>query len=636
VRTNLLLLAALSGALGCASFKTSEVRTVSATAASTRASSQQVRPQITAEGECVTAELVEHGEAKGAICLADAQAKGLTIVDLTDEWTPTLFQPTRDGRVPHFRDRYLELAQEKGGDIDALAELYGVVPAFAVVRARLADEQRHACHAAIDPKPILLLDRTYTQDHAKQVKASLLGHRWLTKQLETERAKRKLPTIDALEGDKTWNTRYVRWRKLGELKTALVTTQQKLRCEGWLLDKEVNGEFGWRMGDALEYFQRRNFLMPTERLDKETRQAMQLDSYEHDFRLALRILRERVVEAAGILEDGTAGTGPQPVLGRMLDPEAMRAARGHKPLPDAAPDLVGAATEAAAKHLGWTGPAEVRAFFEKYPSGTRVAFALPPVPSYYKPHMELSVVIDRGDVHYDVRPPARRRVVARRPTLVVYADDNGTKRPLVRWPTTIGGWADQRLPSGWLVQRWKESDVGPRIWKDLTAAPAWLPPKSTPDKELVRNLYNGKHELKTDLLGPGPRSAFGMALFEHVQVVKLRNGEERHDNNGIGTHGSSSVTSIVHGTSHGCHRLYNQLAVRLANFILHHREYVVKGEEKVTYRRNLWHAGQSFRAEVDTRGFIYELTPPVPVNVTKGRILSKRKTPPKNSAPARP
>ena len=78
-----------------------------------------------------------------------------------------------------------------------------------------------------------------------------------------------------------------------------------------------------------------------------------------------------------------------------------------------------------------------------------------------------------------------RRIVPHRPTLVLYVDDHGTKRPLVRWPTTIGGWADQRLPDGTLVQRWKESDVGPRIWRDIYAGPTWLPPKSTPDKELV-------------------------------------------------------------------------------------------------------------------------------------------------------
>ena len=77
------------------------------------------------------------------------------------------------------------------------------------------------------------------------------------------------------------------------------------------------------------------------------------DSRELDFRLALRILRERVVDATGLVEDGTAGAGPQPILGRWLDPAAMRGARGNeRPLANAAPDLIGAATEAAARQLG--------------------------------------------------------------------------------------------------------------------------------------------------------------------------------------------------------------------------------------------------------------------------------------------
>ncbi|HEY5924930.1 MAG TPA: hypothetical protein VIV11_24785, partial [Kofleriaceae bacterium] len=154
-------------AISCATGTTSGTRTAAvATKANTQASSQQLTPQITTEGECVTAELVEGGVAKGAICVADAQAKGLTIVDLGETWTPTLFQPTRDGQAPNFRARYLELATEKGEGIDALAELYGIVPAFSIVKSRLADDARHGCHAAIDAAQIVLLDRTWSQSNA--------------------------------------------------------------------------------------------------------------------------------------------------------------------------------------------------------------------------------------------------------------------------------------------------------------------------------------------------------------------------------------------------------------------------------------------------------------------------------------
>ena len=142
-------------ALSCAS-RSSGHRTVRAPVTTAAASSQEIIPKLTSNGECISVELFEGGESKGAICVADAQARGYTVVDLTDEWTPTLFAPA-DGQTPNFRARYLELAAEKGETgIDALSELYGVVPALSIVRARLSDEERHACQAAIDPSPIVL------------------------------------------------------------------------------------------------------------------------------------------------------------------------------------------------------------------------------------------------------------------------------------------------------------------------------------------------------------------------------------------------------------------------------------------------------------------------------------------------
>jgi hypothetical protein len=610
--------------------------------ASAQASARELPARVAREGHCVTAIVVEAGREHGEVCASEARARGLTVVDLTDAWTPGLFAPGDDGRVPSFHDRYLAMAAERDdrgrplrGE-DALAELYGVVPAVSIVHARLADDARHACRAAIDPKPLAALARPLSQDDKDAIK---LADAWRTTyegMLDREAQRRKLADRAALADVPEWAPRFAKWKALDDQHAALVTAEQELRCEGWLLDKDVDGSFTWRTGSAVELFQRRNFLMPTERLDPDTRDALQVDSRELDFRLALRVLRERTADATGLIEDGTAGAGPQPILGRVLDPAPMQKARGGEPMPGAAPDLIGAATEAAARELGWTGPQEVRAFLDRHAAGVRVAVQLPSAPAYHSPHMALSAEIDRGDVFYDDEPPPFRRIVPHRPTLVLYVDDGGTRRPLVRWPTTIGGWADQRLADGSVVQRWKESDVGPRVWRDLFAGPTWLPPKSTPDRDLVKNLYNGHWALKSEVFGPGPHAAYGMILLEHLQAVTLKDGTVRFDDNGIGTHGSASVTSIVNGTSHGCHRLYNQLAVRLGDFLLRHRDHVVKGEQPEQYRRYVVHNDEVFRAAIDTRGFLYELTPPVPVNVLKGRIISRRKVPPTMSAPAHP
>ena len=599
-----------------------------------QASARVLPGELDRDGRCIMVETVDGG----ALCAADARGRGLTIVDLTDGWTPAMFAPAGDGQVPSFHDRYLAIAAER--DDDGLAELYGVVPALAIVRARLDDDARHACHAAVDPAPIAALDRTLSQDDRDAVRLADAWRQSYAALLDRERARRGLLSIAELAVVPEWSARVAKWKQLDDEHVALVTAEQELRCEGWLLDKDSDGSFTWRTGNAIELFQRRNFLMPTERLDADTRDALQVDSRELDFRLALRVLRERVVDATGLVEDGTAGAGPLPILGRMLDPAPMRMARSGQPMANAAPDLIGAATEAAARELGWTDAAHVRAFLARHPDGARVALRLPPPPPYHAAHMALSAEIDRGDVFYDETPPPFRRIVAHRPTLVLYVDDRGTKRPLVRWPTTIGGWADQRMPDGSIVQRWKESEVGPRVWRDLYAGPTWLPPKSTPDRDLVKNLWNGHWGLKSEVFGPGPHAAYGMVLLEHLQAITLKDGSVRLDDNGIGTHGSASVTSIVNGTSHGCHRLYNQLAVRLGDFLLRHRDHVVRGEQKLSpseeFRRVVFHNDEAFRAVVDTRGFLYELTPPVPVDVLRGRILSKRKVPPALGAPARP
>ena len=622
------------GAPGKAPVATSSPTPIARASSELRALPPEHRTQTTCAGAAI--EMVD-GKERRVICPSETQE--LTILDLTDTWTPRLFAPAPDGTTPEFRDEYLRLAREhdeRGKPLsgtDALKELYGVVPALSVVRARLADEARHACHAAIDPRPILALDKPYAQDFGPLVKQRAAQRRVLEKQLEAERKRRDLPDLASLATvSPALAKKYERYAKLAELHAGLVAAQQKLVCEGFLEEKYADGSVGWRQSDAVELYQRRNFLMPNERLDPETRDAMQIDSREHDFRLALRILRERVVDATGVIEDGTAGDGPQAILGRILDPRAMRMARGReKPLPNAAPDLVSPAVEAAARHLGWTSPEQVAAFLARHPDGVRVAVPLPPRPAYHSPHMELTAEIHRGDVWYDEVPVPRKIRV--RPSLVLYAHDGGVKRPLIRWPTTIGGWSDVRMPSGYVVQKWKESDVGPRVWRELYAAPTWLPPPSTPDKDLVVNNYNGTWSLKKQIMGPGPHAAYGMVLLVHDNVVTKKDGTVKYWDNGIGTHGSSSVTSIVNGTSHGCHRMFNQLAVRLAVFLLHHRPHEVKGQTPVFYKRVVNHKGR-FVAKVKTRGFLYELTPPVPVTVLKGNIKSKRKVPPKNAAPA--
>ena len=69
---------------------------------------------------------------------------------------------------------------------------------------------------------------------------------------------------------------------------------------------------------------------------------------------------------------------------------------------------------------------------------------LPALPSTTRDQMDLSVVVDRGDVWYDLPFDDKGRPIANRangsPHLTLYMTHRGKKIPLVRWRTTIGGW----------------------------------------------------------------------------------------------------------------------------------------------------------------------------------------------------
>ena len=122
----------------------------------------------------VAAIIVEAGVDRAWICPDDARARGLTIVDLTDTWTPTLFAPAADGAAPTYRDTYLAFAAEHDragkpatGE-DALGE-----PGWRRARAvrscaRGASFRRRAPNfpgnAAIDTAPIATMTRAFSQD----------------------------------------------------------------------------------------------------------------------------------------------------------------------------------------------------------------------------------------------------------------------------------------------------------------------------------------------------------------------------------------------------------------------------------------------------------------------------------------
>ncbi len=583
--------------------------------------------------------LRSEGKASGTVCADQLRARGLTVIELGDMWVPYALAGaaiSAGQAPPAYHDTFVELAAEKfvPGSVtaeDGALEFFGVPPNFHVVLARMDDEQRHRCHDGVVDDSLTSVTRTLhraNRDRLASERKRVARDRGL---VQAALRRRRLPSTDALAAASPAHAKLLAGIAAAEQQaTALTAVQDHLACEGLLPAGVARGQFDVMTGQALRAYQLRHWIVGHGELDGETIAALREDSRELEFRLALRVLRQRVADAAGIIEDGSARAEWGTVLGRHLDGPALRYQGSHPPLVNGAPDRISAATEAAAKALGWRDYQAVRGWLREHldvANGLRFAVALPPAPAYHREGMTLRAEIDRGEVSYDVprqRGASRAGPKAeRRPVLIVYAKYGDTETALVRWPTTIGGWQDEKLANGAVVRRYKPSDTGPRLWRDLVVAPVWYPPRGTPDSELVRP-RNGKWELKEDLFGPGYRSAYGLAmLIHHLVVPKDGSLYDR----AIRTHGSAHYQSITRGDSHGCHRIYNHHILGLSSFLLRHHTYTVKGPLAEPYGRKLRHNRERFVARRTERGFYYELTPPVPVEVLEGVIVGKRKTP---------
>jgi hypothetical protein len=501
-------------------------------------------------GPAATIPHVERGAVVGELDPVAAGRRGLTVIDLSDDWAPSPF-----AAEVAYRATLVALANRMpAGELVDHAlegqrhELLGVFPSITLLSARLADAPRHACHDA----------------------------------------------VPAGGGEIAW-------------------LQSHLSCEGLLPASGIDGKAGPRTAAALGRFRLRHMIPTTGPLDDQTRAALRAGSRELDFRALLRVLRERVVDATGLIEDGSACGAPGRVLDRELDAAELRDASGWPALPRCAPDLVSPATEAAARALGWTGPDEALGspFLDARRRG-RVAIALPAHPHPEPAELALRAEIDRGDVFRRWRDRGRR--VERRPSLVLYEGEVA----LVRWPTTIGGWQREKLPDGRVVNRYKASDPGDYVWRDIVVAPVWFAPPSTPDRELVRRAGSG-WAVREDTIGPGTRSAYGLIMLMHHRAIPTRAGV-RYADTAVRTHGSVNFRSLQAGSSHGCHRLYNHLALRLGGFVLRHHAHEVVGALDDRYQRRVTAGERTMWIRRDTRGYGYRLLDPVPLRVLVGTV----------------
>ena len=559
---------------------------------------------------------------------AEAAADGDTIVDLSNDWTPFIFaeQVSETGEILHNRYRRIFLGlsndqlDEDGqplpkGEKNYL-ELYGIFPTLSVLRRRFVEDAERTC---LDEEMTTALDAvdriSYIPPNRVRREEIRIGR--LRKELEGARRAARVKTLEELaerRADLAGKIKLVQKRAADKL--ALAAVEKRLECEGFLKpdSKHKRGIYDEPIRLAVKSFQQKHMIYESHYLRRRTVEALERSLLENNHLALLRGLRERVVSAASILEDGSI---PEKVLGPSSN-------------------LADTFTDIAAKQLGWDTPEGALAFFKRHGEADfkhlKVAVKFPPLPEYYAPHMDLSIEIDRGDVFYDLPfdDNGERIAQVRRkfPSFTVFVQHGNKKLPLVQWRTTVGGWRPEMASDGYNYYRYKGSDVGPRVIRQVMAGPVWIAPDSTPLRALVkRKVVNGRWQrlVNYSQLGPGHTSAYGVVAGYFVKPTK--NG---YFDNQIRAHGSSEYLSMysANGYSHGCHRLPNHLAVRVYSFILTHRNMRVMGDQPIdNYVRQFLYDGAVFEVRIPSRGYRYHLDPPLPVEVLEGDIKGEVEEP---------
>jgi hypothetical protein len=569
-----------------------------------------------------------------------AKAAGYTIVDLRDDWTPYIFENLVDGAGAVLPNRYrrifIGLANDRldsdGQPLDPgeanYLELYGIPPSLSVLRNRVLADEVSTCFQELKLDVLTAIESLSYLPPAERKRADAKLEA-LRIELEAKRVEldvdHKVPDLATLASiDAKLAPKIKQLLRRDAERAALAEVEKRLTCEAMLLAKarHTTGVFDDALQQALRRFQMKHMIYEGAYVRKTTLATLSKPPLESDFAALGRVVRERVVAAAGILEDGTATTKGRPATYVNAAGEQVEV-----------PNLVEQYTKIALDQLGVTDAATTLAFFKRHAAEDfrwlRAAIKLPPPPEYYGPQMDLSIVVDRGDVWYELpfdaagnwKLPARKRF----PTLTVYLRYRGQRFALVRWRTTIGGWRSDQAADGYEYYRYKGSDVGHRVIRNIVAGPVWVAPESTPIRGLVKYKHvNGAWQrvVNYDELGPGYLSAYG--LVAGYFVIPGRDGRGDSDN-GIRAHGSSDYLSIysANGYSHGCHRLRNHEAVRMYDFILAHRSTHVLGDSPMSFSRQFLAGDDVHEMRMPSRGYTFELTPPISVDVLKGNIQGK-------------
>lgn len=596
----------------------------------------------------------EGGEMKRQVDAATAADEGLILVELGEDWVPYIFTERgseAEEPVPQtYRDTYLQLARGETPDNyhgdrareDKYLELYGIMPTLGLLRERFHETKSLKCIDELSYDALNALEEVVAYRDTPRAQRDARWFRVLAQRVQGMVAAQKVPDIDALDESKLKDkdrSALTEYRKKAAAYYAVAEAQARLACEGFLKGKGryEKGALDWATHEALAELERRHRIYGWGFLGRGTTDLLRTTPSMAQRDDVLRVLTERAMHSAGVLEDGSTS------VRHNGKPRTFKGADGKQhPIPNLESEI----RERLIAAFGLQTPDSTLAFLDalgelKPGSEKTVAIQGPTLPEYYDGDMELSVVVDRGDVWYefpfDEKGKERPQPVSRRPQTTIFAEYLGQQIPIARFGTTIGGWRSEYIGET-VMWKYKGSPVGRRVWTQIVAAPVWMPPDTTPPKSLLVRNPGGKgaerYRLNYHETGPSYASAYGLVAAYHrkYQIDEAGNLRVGGDE-GIRMHGSVDYMSIMRRHSHGCHRLHNHLAVRLMSFVLAHRPHRRMGEHPIGFRRNLEYDGNTYLMELNEGGYVFELERPIFVNVLEGNIRGALKTPVEEALP---
>ncbi len=578
---------------------------------------------------------VSHVDAQGP------DAGEYAFIDLGEGFSPILFTDGvgTDGKhhAHSFRPTYLALARGEfpkdpygeRAQKDKYLELYGIMPTLGVLRKRLHWAENLECSKHLDLTAIANFNGVVAYQGNEE--ALKTRSRYLIARNAVERMREAQGVADAAvldleqleDKDKAQVKYYLRTH--GDFE-AIKAAQERLLCEGYFKGKGKwkKGAFDWPTHEALAEFERRHRVYSWGAMGRDTLEALRMDTAEVEHETVIRVLTERAMHGFGAVEDGSvAKADGSPVTYKGADGNEYQV-----------PNLESALRAAVIKGFGLETVQSTSAFLDRLgkfelDGHHYVAIPGPRRPEYHSPNMDLRVSIDRGDVWYefpyDENGKEKPQPVSRRPRVTVYVNYLDQRIPIVTFGTTIGGWRSELIDNV-VYWKYKGSEYGEVVWEDVVSAPIWLPPATTPHRDLLKRRENRQpgetkwipnyHET-----GPSYASAYGLVAAYHKPFARRADGSIRiAGDQGIRSHGSVDYMSIMRRHSHGCHRLHNHIAVRFFSFLVNHRPHRRTGHAPASFYMNLAHDNEKHFISIKQGGYVFKLDEPIFVMVEEGRI----------------